>query len=307
MTEIPEELRLFRGQLLDAIDRDLRRHRRRRLGIPTFAAVAAAAAAVVLGLTLTASSPPSAYAAAKKAVALTAAAASGTITGTVTSGGSSYTLDTTQWNGDAFEVTQGDRSALGPDKAIEVVDGDAYVQQSDGTWLHYASESDVGPKVGPIFELAHNDVQGNTAGQILSLATQLTQTTQSDGTALYSGFIPDSSTDTGTNPNDSAILRVITNLTNGADNKPDAPGGYHDGLQLQMTVGPDGFVRQVNLSYQQQGTGTTGDTIPNETWTITYGKLGSTPPIAPPTTSTPTPPVVWSSGPVCGARGPCGG
>ena len=176
------------------------------------------------------------------------------------------------------------------------------MQQSDGTWLHYASESGVGPKIGPLFELAHNNVQGNNAGQILSLATGLTQTTQPDGTTVYSGFIPDSTTDTGTDPNDDSILRLITNLTNGADNKPDAPGGYHDGLQLQMTVGQDGFVRQIGLTYQQQGT----DTSPSPTtWTITYGNLGSTPSITPPSTSTLSPPVSWSPGPVC--TRPCGG
>ena len=123
MNDIPEELRLFRSQLLDAIDRDLGRRsphsrvtqrRSLRLGLPTLAVVAAATVAVVLGLTLSAASPSSAYAAAKKALAATAAASSGTITGEVSHSGSSYTLDTTQWNGDSIAVTRGTRAISAP-------------------------------------------------------------------------------------------------------------------------------------------------------------------------------------------------
>jgi hypothetical protein len=312
MTEIPEELRLFRSELLDAIDRDLGRGRLRsrsvhhlpfRLGIRTLAVVVAASAAVLIGLTLTATSPPSAYAAAKKALAATAAASSGTITGTVTHDGSSYTLDTTQWNGNSIAVTPGDRSAGGPNSALKLIDGAAYVEQPDGTWLHYASETGVGPKVGPMVELAHDNIEGNTAGQILSLATGLTQATQPDGSTLYTGTIPDSSTDKGTNPNDDLILRIITDLSNGSDNAPNSPGGFHSGLDLKMTVGADGFVRQVSLTSKQQGT-TTALSSPT-TWTVTYGSLGTTAPIAPPATSTPTPPVVWSQPPACTSA--CGG
>ena len=307
MNDIPEELRLFRTQLLEAIDRDLDRRRPRathrrsvRLGIPTLAAVAAATLAVVLGLTLSAAAPSSADAAARKALALTAAAGSGTITGAVSHDGSSYTLDTTQWNGSSIAVTAGDRSELGPNQAIELVDGAAYVEQPDGAWLHYASESGVGPKVGPQFELAHDNVAGTTADQILSLATGLAQTSQPDGTTLYTGTIPNLDTDPGNSPTDDTILRIIGDLRTGGN----APAGFHDGLQLQMTAGPDGFVRQIVLTYQQQDTGSAASDG-TYTWTISYSGLGSTPPIAPPPTSTPTPPVIWSPGIPCTA--PCGG
>jgi hypothetical protein len=277
--------------------------RRRTVGLSLAAAVLAAAVAAAVGMTLTASAPPAAYAAAKKALTATAAAASGTMTGSVSQDGSSYTLDTTQWNGNAIEMTRGDRSQLGPFQALMLSGGGAYVEQADGTWLHYARTSGVGPKLGPMVELAQNNVAGNTASQILSLATGLTQTTQPDGTTLYTGTIPNSNADSGTNPNDDAILRIITNLSNGPDNTPDAPGGYHNGLRLRMTVGTDGFVQQVSLTYQQQGTGSTADNPPI-TWTVRYNKLGSTPPITPPATSILTPPVIWSPGPACTA--PCG-
>lgn len=283
------------------------RRRRPRLharrGVVGLSAVAAlAVAAIIVGLTATAASPPSAYAAAKKALAATAAASSGTVTGSVSHDGSSYTLDTTQWNGDSIAVTRGDKSAFGGNQALTLIGGAAYVEQADGTWLHYTSESGVGPKVGPTIQLAHDNVAGNTANQILSLAPGLTQTSQPDGTTLYSGTIPNLNTDPGVAPTDDTILRTITNLRTG--NEKSAPAGFHNGLQLQMTVGPDGLVRQISLTFQQQHTGSaTSDG--NYTWTVTYSQLGSTPPITAPATSTPTPPVNWSPGPACTA--PCGG
>jgi hypothetical protein len=54
--------------------------------------------------TVSAAVPPSAYAAAKKALAATAAASSGRITGLVSQNGSSYSLDTTRWNGDSISM-----------------------------------------------------------------------------------------------------------------------------------------------------------------------------------------------------------
>lgn len=283
--------------------------RRRAVGFSLAAGVLTAAIAVAVGLTLTAAAPPSAYAAARKALAATTAASSGTMTGSFSHDGSSYTLDTTRWNGDSISLTAGDQSQFGPPgQGLLLIDGGAYVEQEDGTWLHYASASGVGPKVGPLVELAQNNVAGNTASQIVSLATGLTQTAQPDGTTLYTGVIPNTAGDPGIDPSDDQILRMIADLSNGSDNQPRSPGGYHNGLQLNMTVGADGFVRQVSLSYQQQGTGST-NSDGSYTLTIGYSQLGRTPAITPPATSTPTPPVNWSPGPRCPPppHGPCGG
>jgi hypothetical protein len=282
--------------------------RRRAIGLSAVAATALAAVAVAVGLTLTAASPQSAYATAKKALAATAAASSVTITGAVSHDGSSYSLDTTRWNGDSIAVTPGDKSDFGPNQALTLIDGAAYVEQADGTWLHYTSESGVGPKVGPMVQLAHDNVAGNAADQILSLATGLTQSSEPDGTTLYTGTIPNLNTDPGSAPTDDTILRIITNLRTGNDaigpHKWVAPAGFHNGLQLQMTVGSDGLVRQISLTFQQQDTGSPASDG-TYTWTVTYSRLGTTPPIAAPATSTPTPPVIWSPGAACSA--PCGG
>jgi hypothetical protein len=255
----------------------------RVIGFSAAVTCALVAAAVFAGLTLTAASPPSASAAAKKALAATAGAASGTMAATVTHDGSSYTLDTTQWNGSEVGVTRGQRSQLGANQQLLLIDGGAYVQQANGTWVRYPSASDLG-RLGSVAQLAQDDVAGNTADQILSLTTGLTQTTQPHGTTLYSGTIPNSDADPGVAPTDDSIIRIITNLRSG--NEPGAPGGIHNGLQLRMIVGSDGFVQRVSLTFQQQNTGSpTGDGT--YTWTVVYSQLGTTPPTTAPATWTP--------------------
>jgi hypothetical protein len=67
-----------------------------------------------------------------------------------------------------------------------------------------------------------------------------------------------------------------------------APGGQPSDLQLRMSVGGDGLVRQVSVTFQQ-GTGSSAvDGI--YTWSVTYSQLGSTPPITAPASSTDVPP-----------------
>jgi len=95
-----------------------------------------------------------------------------------------------------------------------------------------------------------------TADRILSLATDLTQTSQPDGTTVYTGTIPSTFDDKGTPPSDDEIMRIISSLSRGNDT----------GLQLELTVGADDIVRQIEL--------TTGGTY---TWTVTYSRLGTTP------------------------------
>src|SRR5262249_35105600 len=150
MNETTRELDLIRTQLRAAIERDLRgraprlgvTHRRPlRFAIPTLAALAAATAAV-LALTLTATSPDNAAAAARRAPAATAAAPSGTITTTVQHGGAADTVEAARWNGDDIAYTPG----IGTIQQLLLIGGGMYVQTSDGSWLHYANASDVGPK-----------------------------------------------------------------------------------------------------------------------------------------------------------------
>ncbi len=262
--------------------------RRRLVGLSAAGATALACAGVLVGLTLSAASPPSAYAAATKALAATTAAASGTETAAVVHGSFSYTLDTTRWNGPDIAMTRGQRSSLGSNQQLLLVGGGVYVQSVDGTWLHYASASDVGPKLGPIVQLARDNAAGNTAEQILTLATGLQRTTQPGGTTIYTGTIPNNNGDPGFAPSDDELIQIIKDLRSG--NEPGAPGGYHDGLQLRMTVAADGLVQKISLTFQQQDTGSAANNG-TSTWTVTYSHLGSTPPVTAPGTATAAQPV----------------
>jgi hypothetical protein len=301
MNETAPELDLIRTQLRAAIERDLRgrsprsrvTHRRSfRLAIPTLAALAAATAAVVLGLTLSAASPSSASAAAQRALAATAAAPSGTMTTTVLHAGVTQTVDAARWNGSEIAFSPG----FGPIHQLLLIGGGMYVQTSDGSWLHYADASNVGPKpLGGMEQLAQDNIAGTSAQQVLALATGVQETAQSDGSTVYTGTIPNSSLDPAVVPGNDAITSMIlgaqkrTDLMFGAGpDQSNAPGSsVQNDLQFQMSVGGDGLVRQVSVTFQQQGsTGADG----TYTWSVTYSQLGSTPPITAPPSSTDVPP-----------------
>jgi hypothetical protein len=170
-----------------------------------------------------------------------------------------------------------------------------YVQTSDGTWLHYANASNVGPKpLGGLMHLAQANIAGTNAQQILALATHVQKTAQADRTTLYTGTIPSSSINAGNDPGNNAIISMIlgaqkrTDMIFGAG-KGDAPGGQLNDLQLRMSVGGDGLVKQVSVTFQGQDTGSAAEDN-TYTWNVTYSQLGSTPPITAPPSSTDVPP-----------------
>jgi hypothetical protein len=300
MNEIPEELLLYRTQLRDAIKRDLHHGTRRsrvmqprslRLAIPTLSVLAAAAAAIVVGLTLSAASPSGASAAARRALAATAAAPSGTMTTTELHGGVSRTIDATRWNGHDIAFATG----FDQFPQLLLIGGGMYAQTSDGTWLHYANASNVGPKpLGGLEHMAQDNTAGSTGQQILALATQVQKTVQPDGTTVYTGNIPSSSINAANDPGNNAVIGMILSAQKRTDmmfgaGKGDAPGTQPGDLQLQMTVGGDGLVNQVSVTFQGQDTGSSGQDG-TYTWSVTYSQLGSTPPITAPPTSTDVPP-----------------
>jgi hypothetical protein len=299
MNETARELDLIRTQLRAAIERDLHgrstrlrvtQRRSFRVAIPTLAVVAAATAAIVLGLMFSAVSLSSASAAARRALAATAAAPSGTMTTTVLHAGVTQTVDAARWNGSDIAYSPG----FGPFPQLLLIGGGLYVQTSDGTWLHYINASDVGPKpLGGLEQLAQDNIAGTTPQQILAVATGVQRTAQSDGTTAYTGTIPNSSLDPAIVPGNDAITSMIlgaqkrTDMIFGAGkgNGGDALGGQQSDLHLQMSVGGDGLVRQVSVTFQQQDTGSPA-ADGTYTWSVTYSQLGSTPPITAPASST---------------------
>jgi hypothetical protein len=299
MNETARELDLIRTELRAAIERDLHGHSPRspvanrrsfRIAVPTLAVLAAATAAVLV-LTLGAAPPENASAAAAmRALAATAAAPSGAMTTTMLHAGVTRTVDAASWNDSDIAFTPG----LGPIQQLLLIGGGMYVQTSDGTWLHYANASDVEPKpLGGLAQLAQDNIAATTPQQILALATDVQQTAQPDGTTVYTGTIPSGRLDPATLPGNDAITNMIlgaqkrTAMMSGAG--PDqggAPGSsLQSDLQLRMSVGADGLVSQVSVTFQQQDTGSpTADGT--YTWTVAYSQLGSTPPITAPATST---------------------
>lgn len=300
MNEIPDELLLYRTQLRAAIERDLQRRSGRlrsryprslRLAIPAVAVLAGATAAVVVGLTLSAASPDNASAAARRALAATAAAPSGTMTTTVLHGGVTHTVDTARWNGHDIAFSPG----IGPIQQLLLIGGGMYVQTSDGTWLHYANASDVGPKpLGGLAQLAQDNIAATTPQQIIALATHVQKAAQPDGTTVYSGTIPNSSLDPAILSGNDAITSMIlgaqkrTAMMFGVPrgNAGDVPGNHENDLQLQMNVGAHGLVRQVSVTFQQQDPSGSPAVNGTYTWSVTYSQLGSTPAITAPPSST---------------------
>jgi hypothetical protein len=259
------------------------RHRR-AVGLGVTVAAAVAVIGVVVGLALTAASPPGAEAAARRALAATAAAPSGTMTTTVLHAGVTQTIDAARWNGSDIAFSPG----LGPIPQLLLIGGGMYVQTSDGTWLHYANASDVGPKpLGGLEQLAQDNIASTTPQQILALATGVQQTAQPDGTTVYTGTIPSSSLDPAMVPGNDAITSMILGAQKRTDMMFGGAGGNAPGssvqndLQFELSVGGDGLVRQVSVTFQQNGT---------YTWSVTYSQLGSTPPITAPASSTDVPP-----------------
>jgi hypothetical protein len=213
------------------------------------------------------------------------------MTTTVLHGGVTRTIDATRWNGHDIAFAPG----LGPIPQLLLIGSGMYVQTSDGTWLHYANASNVGPKpLGGLMQLAQDNIAGTNAQQILALATHVQKTAQSDGTTVYTGTIPSSSINAGNDPGNNAIISMILSAQKRTDmifgaGKGDAPGGQQSDLQLRMSVGGDGLVKQVRVTFQGQDTGSSaGDGT--YTWSVTYSQLGGTPPITAPPASTDVPP-----------------
>ena len=303
MNETAHELEMIRTQLRAGIERDLYDRNRRwrvthrrsiRVAIPTLSVLAAATVAIVVGLILSGASPPSASAAAQRALAATAAAPSGTMTTTVLHAGVTRTIDATRWNGHDIAFSTG----FDQFPQLLLIGGGMYVQTSDGTWLHYADASNVGPKpLGGLEQLARDNIESTGAQQILALATGVQKTAQPDGTTVYTGTIPASSVDPAILPGNDPITSMILGaqkrtvaMFGVGPNERDVPGSsFQNDLQLQMTVGADGLVSQVSVTFQQEGA-SSSSADSTYTWSVTYSQLGSTPPITAPASSTDEPP-----------------
>jgi hypothetical protein len=263
--------------------------RRRLIGLSAALAGATALAAAAGSLTLGGESPPSAYAAARTALAATAAKHSGTMTLTV----NGATLYTERWNRRAVALRKGESSPLvighvfGPNLQMVLVGGGVYVQEPDGRWTHYASEAALGDKLGPEPYLLHANMDGNTARQILAVASDLHQTPGPDGTTVYRGTIRNPHRDPQQNLGQDEVTAMIAKLRGDGASDSQAPGGtYPDHSKLVMVVGRDGLVHRISFIFRQPASGTQASSHRTIIWTVGYSHLGDDRPITAPATST---------------------
>jgi hypothetical protein len=274
-------------------------HRRRLVSVSAAVTAAAALAAVVGSLTLGGASPQSAYAAAHRALAATSAERSGTTALTV----NGTTLYTMRWNGTRIALKNGQSSplvlgdVLGPDLQMRLIGGGVYVQGPDGTWTHYASEADVGQKLGPEVAHLHANIHANNAHEILSVASHLHRTPGPDGTTVYRGTVRNAHVDPSMNLSQNEVTGMLAKLRGEGASDSNAPGGtYPDQSKLTLIVGHDGLVKRISFTFQQpscqpalpncpaSGPATRpGKTI---TWSVRYSHLGDNRPIIAPATST---------------------
>ncbi len=274
---------------------------RSRRWIGVAAVTAAAALAVVAGgITLGGASPQSAYAAAHKALAATSAQRSGTKTLTV-NGTRLYTL---RWNGDRIALAKGQSSplvlghVLGHNRQLRLIGHTVYVQGPDGSWSHYArscivrpgscpSVAGVADKIGPdVINLAAQ-IKGDTAREILSVATDLHSAGGPDGTTVYTGTIKNVHADPLQTLSEDDIMAIIAKLRGGGASDAVAPGGtYPATSKLTLVVGRDGLVQRISFTFEQPSCPTGvptpncprngPQTSPNRTitWSVQYSHLG---------------------------------
>ena len=274
-------------------------HRRRWVGLAALTA-GAALAAVAASVTFGGGSPQNAYAAAHRALAATSAQRSGTKTLTV-NGKRLYTL---RWNGDRIALAKGQSSplvlghVLGYNRQLRLVGSTVYVQGPDGTWAHYARSCMVSPascpsvagvayKIGPeVINLAAQ-VKGDTAHEILSVATDLHRSGGPDGTTVYTGTIRNVHTDPLQTLSEDDIMAIIAKLRGGGASDAVAPGGTYPATSyLTLVVGNDGLVQRISFSFQQPScpTGVAAPNCPRNgpatspnrtiTWSVQYSHLG---------------------------------
>jgi hypothetical protein len=282
--------------------------RRRRWVVSAAVTAVAALTAVAASLTLGGASAQSAYAAAHKALAATSAQRSGTKTLTV----NGTTLYTLRWNGDRIALTKGQSSplvlghVLGYDRQMRLIRGTVYVQGPDGTWSHYAescmvsptscpSVSGVGYKIGPEVINVSAQVKGDTAREILSVATDLHKSGGPGGTTMYTGTIRNVHADPQQTLSEDDIMAMIAKLRGGGANDAVAPGGtYPATSRLTLVVGHNGLVQRISFSFQQPScpVGVPAPNCPRNgpatspnrtiTWSVQYSHLGDDQPITAP-------------------------
>jgi hypothetical protein len=253
--------------------------RRRRFPVRLAAGVAfAAAAALAVSLTVGSNGGgpgvESAVAAVKKAATVTATSAerSGTAVVRITHDGELWAGSTIRWHGADVGIWR-DAPQRSRRKGLEllVVDGTLYgIDPGDGGWVMLGSPASIDPDSGttPAEYLAavREDIGGATLRRFADGMTGLTTRRLGDGSTVYRGSVAAGLIARETGFKEGQAIRVF-------------PFGYvaHDeasdpaaALDTAVTVGPGGVVREIGVTW---GTWT---------YTVTYSRLGASPPLVAP-------------------------
>ena len=243
------------------------RRGRRLLGLSAAGGAAAAAIAVTAFVTVGSSGVQSASASFQKATALTAASAerSGTAEIRMTHNGEFWAGRTICWHGDDLAMSGDSRWRLRkPGTDMLVVDGLMYGIDVDGKWVVLGSPKNIDPESGttPDEYLAavRQDVGGATLRRITNGMTGLTTRTLGDGSTVYSGAVAAGLIARESGYKDGEALRVLPFGYVANDEAADPANA----LQANVTVGPEGVVREIAVTWGRW------------TYTVTYSKLGET-------------------------------
>lgn len=259
---------------------------RRRLVRVSTAAVSLVAAAAVAAAFLTVSSPrvPSAAAAVRKAATVTAASAerSGTAVVRITHGGKLWAATTIRWHGRDVEISRGYPRRHGPGSKLLVVDGVMYGHGDEphrAGWVKLGDPrniaTDSGTTPDEYLAAVREDVGGATLRRISDGMTRLTTRHLRDGSTVYSGTVAAGLIASQSGFKEEQAIRVL-------------PFGFvaHDEaanptnpLQASVTVGADGVVRQITVTW---GTGASA-----WNYTVAYSRLGTTPALVAPRNAPP--------------------
>jgi hypothetical protein len=199
----------------------------------------------------------------------------------MTKGGEPWAGKTVRWNGADLDVTRDIGGRPGsPSTELRLAGGTMYgVDPADGGWVVLGDPSSIDPGSGttPAEYLAgvREDVGGPTLRRITVGMTGLTTRVLPDGSTVYRGKVAAGLIARETGFKEGQAIRVL-------------PFGYvaHDeaadpaaSLSAEVTVGPDGIVRELAVSW---GSGAS-------TWTyaVGYSALGATPPPAAPARARP--------------------
>jgi hypothetical protein len=252
---------------------------RRRLVPATLTAALVAVAIAAAFLTIGSPAGEDASAAFERAAAQSAASAeqAGTAVVRITHEGRPWAGTTVRWNGN--DLSLGGDFPRRPGKVGReslVVDGVMYGQdERTGEWVELGPTSSIDPGSGttPDEYLAavRQDVGGATLQRITGAMTDPAVAERNDGSTVYSGTIAAGVIAPETGFKEGRMIRVL-------------PFGYvaHDQaanarspLAVAVTVGPEGFVREIRASW--------GSWV----YSVRYSSLGATPAIAAPASARP--------------------